>query len=246
MGQPIKQRLRVHQDWSGDIPLKNLWGVQFQPREETPSITEVGNRIRKVLEEYQPKAYQVVPDLIDKFSEGDEGYLLAQTIAMPTENVSINTTGVGSGTGGLIDGYYADNRGTYGSGNQISISFLETNIDVVDYFIKPWIVATAYKGLIEDNDADTDIKCNIVVTQYTRADNHYEDKLGSSQNAAIRNETNVIDYKLRKATTFYNCAPYNTQGGDQMSYNAISLSDITKTVGWIFSHYKLSTPGLYT
>jgi len=165
---------------------------------------------------------------------------------MPTENVSINTTGVGSGTGGLIDGYYADNRGTYGSGNQISISFLETNIDVVDYFIKPWIVATAYKGLIEDNDADTDIKCNIVVTQYTRADNHYEDKLGSSQNAAIRNETNVIDYKLRKATTFYNCAPYNTQGGDQMSYNAISLSDITKTVGWIFSHYKLSNPGLYT
>ena len=243
MGQPIKQRLRVHQDWSGDIPLKNLWGVQFQCR-NGPSMTEVGNRIRKVLEEYQPRAYQVVPDLIDKFSESKEGFLLAQTIAMPTENVSINTTGVGSGTGGLIDGYYADNRGTYGSGNQISISFLETNIDVVDYFIKPWIVATAFKGLIEDNDADTDIKCNIVVTQYTRTDNQYEDKLESSQNAAIRNETNIVDYKLRKSTTFYNCAPYNTQGGDQMSYNAISLSDITKSVGWIFSHYKLNNPSL--
>jgi hypothetical protein len=116
MGQPIKQRLRVHQDWSGDIPLKNLWGVQFQSRNGT-SMTEVGNRIRKVLKEYQPEAYHVVPDLIDKFSEGDEGYLLAQTIAMPTENVSINTTGVGSGTGGLIDGYYADNRGTYWESN---------------------------------------------------------------------------------------------------------------------------------
>src|SRR6056300_280542 len=123
MGQPIKQRLRVHQDWSGDIPLKNLWGVSFQSR-TGPGMTEVGNRIRKVLEEYQPGSYQVVPDLIDKFSESSEGYLLAQTIAMPTENVSINTTGVGSGTGGLIDGYYAENRATYGSGNQISISFL--------------------------------------------------------------------------------------------------------------------------
>lgn len=242
MGQPIKQRLRVHQDWSGDIPLKNLWGVSFSSRDGS-SMTDVGNRIREVLEEYQPKSYRVVPDLIDKFSESKEGYLLAQTIAMPTENVSINTTGVGSGTGGLIDGYYAENRGTYGSGNQISISFLETNIDVVDYFIKPWIVATAYKGLIEDG---VDIKCNILVTQYTRADNHYEDKLTSSQNAAIRNETNVVDYKLRKATTFFNCAPYNTQGGDQMSYNAISLSDITKSVGWTFSHYKLNNPGLYS
>ena len=245
MGQPIKQRLRVHQDWSGDIPLKNLWGVSFSSRDGS-SMTEVGNRIRKVLEEYQPRAYQVVPDLIDKFSESKEGYLLAQTIAMPTENVSINTTGIDSGTGGLIDGYYADKRGTYGSGNQISISFLETNIDVVDYFIKPWIVATAYKGLIEDGVEDTDIKCDIVVTQYTRADNHYENKLNSSQFAATRNETNVIDYKLRKSTTFYDCAPYNTQGGDQMSYNAISLSDITKSVGWIFSHYKLNNPGLYT
>ena len=43
MGQPIKQRLRVHQDWSGDIPLKNLWGVQFQSR-TGPSMTEDGNR----------------------------------------------------------------------------------------------------------------------------------------------------------------------------------------------------------
>ena len=234
MARPVKQRIRVHQDWAGDIPLKNLWGVQISGRNGS-SMTEVGNRIQQIVDDYQPQAYQVESGLIDKFTSSDEGYLLAQNIAMPTESVSIDTVGLDS-IGGLINGYYAGKRSTYGSGNQISITFLETNIDVIDYFIKPWIVAISHKGLIEDS---VDIKCHITVTQYTRSDEYYDNKFQSSQ-TSLRDPN--ITYRVRKIFNFLDCAPYNTQGGDQMSYNNISLSDITKTVGWTFSHYKISKP----
>src|SRR5210317_924692 len=234
MARPIKQRIQVHQDWAGDIPLKNLWGVQIAGRDGA-SMTEVGNRIQQIVDDYQPRSYQVEAGLIDKFSSSDEGYLLAQNIAMPSESLSINTAGIDS-VGGLINGYYAANRTAYGSGNQVTITFLETNIDVIDYFIKPWIVATSYKGLIED---DVDIKCNITVTQYTRSDNAYNNKVANSQ-TSIPNPN--ITYSTRKIFNFFNCAPYNTQGGDQMSYNSLSISDIPKAVGSTFSHYEISNP----
>ena len=49
MAQPIRQRIQVHQDWSGDIPLKNLWGVYFYPREGNASLTNIGENINDVI-----------------------------------------------------------------------------------------------------------------------------------------------------------------------------------------------------
>ena len=236
MAHPIRQRIQVHQDWTGDIPLKNLWGVYFAPRAGSASMTQIGENIRETIADYQPGAFQVEIDLIDRFSSNDEGYLLAQGVSMPTENVQINTTDI-PGAGGFINGYYGETRGKYGT-NGLSIDFLETNIDIFDFFIKPWIVATSYKGLIEDI-SEPDIKCNISIAQYTRTDAFYGDKRGSSQNT----RRDSYNYGVRKITNFFNCAP-TSMAADQMSYGEITESDIKRSVGWTFSHYDINIPRL--
>lgn len=233
MAQLVRQRIKVHQDWAGDIPLKNLWGVYFSAREG--SMTNLGENIQEVVDQYQPRTYQVETGLIDRFSSDDAGYLLAQNVAMPKESFQVSTTGINN-VGGFIGGYVGGNRTEYGSSNIIDIEFLETNVDVFDFFIKPWIVATSFKGLIEE-DGTPDIKCNITVAQYTRTDAFYGDKWGSSQNP----RRGFYSYKVRKITNLFNCAPINVNA-DMMSYNEISENDLTKPVGWTFSHYEINNP----
>ena len=234
MASPIKQRIQVHQDWAGDIPLKNLWGVYFSGRDGDRTLTNIGSNIKQTLDDFQPGSFHVETDLIDRFSSSDEGYLLAQGVTMPTENVQVNTTDI-QGAGGFIQGYYGESRGKYGT-NGLSIDFLETNTDIFDFFIKPWIVATSYKGLIEDGE--NDIKCNITIAQYSRTDAFYGDKWGSSQKRGIRRPQ---EYKVRKQTNFHNCVPVS-MAADQMSYGELSESDIKRSVGWTFSHYDINIP----
>lgn len=232
MASPIKQRIQVHQEWDGDIPLKNLWGVYFAPRLGITSMTEIGENIKQTIEDYQPGAFKVETDILERFSNNEQGYLLAQAVSMPTESVNINTTDI-KGAGGLIGGYYGETRGPYGASNKLDITFLETNTDIFDFFIKPWIVSTSFKGLIEDDELD--IKCNITVIQYTRTDAFYENKWGSSQNP----RRGFFNYKARKRTNFFNCAPLSVPG-DQMSYGELSVNDISRPVAWTFSHYSIT------
>ena len=225
MASPIKQRIQVHQDWAGDIPLKNLWGVYFSGRDGDRTLNNVGSNIKQTLDDFQPGSFHVETGLID---------LLAQGVTMPTENVQVNTTDI-QGAGGFIQGYYGESRGKYGT-NGLSIDFLETNTDIFDFFIKPWIVATSYKGLIEDGE--NDIKCNITIAQYSRTDAFYGDKSGSSQKRGIRRPQ---EYKVRKQTNFHNCVPVS-MAADQISYGELSESDIKRSVGWTFSHYDINIP----
>ena len=112
------------------------------------------------------------------------------------------------------------------------ITVLETNRDIIDYFIKPWIVAASYKGLIEDDDRP--IKCNITATLYSRANDYYSNKWFSSQDSTRR----TVDYSLRKQINFKNCMPVNVEG-DQISYGELSFEELVKTVSFVFSHYQI-------
>ncbi|MDB4396164.1 hypothetical protein N9Z65_00965 [bacterium] len=233
MAIKVKDRIQVHQSWIGDIPLKNLWGISISNR-DTGTTADIGRNIQDILNEYQPGAYSVEPDLIEKFTSSTAGFLLAQNIAMPKEGMGVNTADSIGNAGGFISGYIGSKRDTYGGSNIIDIEFLETNTDIFDFFIKPWIVATSFKGLIEDGSLD--IKCNIDVMQYTRSDDSYKNK---DNNQLL--QAGASDYKLRKLTKFKNCAPIRV-ASDQMSYGQLSERDITRPVGWTFSHYEISNP----
>jgi|14_taG_2_1085336.scaffolds.fasta_scaffold03441_4 hypothetical protein len=234
MPNAIRKRLRLHQDWTNDIPLKNIWGINFSARTGSGAMVNVGDAIEYFLDIYRPNTYKVDNDLFDRVSDFDSGFLLAQDVKMPGLTLKTDEQSI-PGSGGMPAMQYS-NR--IAENHKMTISFLETNRDVFSFFIQPWIVACSYAGLIED-DNEPDIKCNIDVIQYSRTAEKYGDKLGESNKRRRRNDS--VEYGIRKMHTFYDCVPYQYDG-DRFSYGKQSLSDITRTVGWNFAHYQLNTP----
>ena len=234
---PTASRLALHQDWVNDLPLKFLWTVDFQTR-SGKSMTELGNSVNRVLTKYErvnSSVWQVDANSITSKSDstGNFGYLLAQAISFPSEGFRIKTVDTGD-TGGYITGYAGSERNNYGTGNKLDITFLETNIDVIDYFIKPWIIASSHRGLIEDGNTEEDIKCNIIVNLHTKDKSSYSTTVKLTQRK----------FEPRKQITFYNAVPYQV-AGDMVSYGLLSYEELTKVVSFAFSHYSVTTPSSY-
>ena len=234
---PIKTRLKLHRDWQNDLPLKFLWTVDFATRDGKDTAT-LGSRINNVISQYERRNGQdwfieesLLKDQSDSSSEF--GYLLAQNIAFPNESFNISTENI-EGAGGYLMGYVSGDRAQYGSSNKIDVTFLETNTDIIDYFIKPWIIANSFKGLIEDGITNEDLKCHITVTLYTRDKASYSSK----NNSIAKTTKNLPEQKFepRKKIIFYNAIPFNV-AADAISYNDLSFAELTKTVSFAFSHY---------
>tara|TARA_R110002012_G_scaffold197058_1_gene365579 strand:+ start:117 stop:845 length:729 start_codon:yes stop_codon:yes gene_type:complete len=231
---PVQSRLRLFQKWDHDLPLKFLWALDFSNANGQPSMGDVGNNIKSWLQEVEQNNWRVYPTLMDQQTDSRSGvgYLLAQQVAFPNESFGVSTLPVNR-SGGFVAGYVGDRRSDYGSSNKVDISFLETNTDIIDFFIKPWIVAASYKGLIEDDDRP--IKCNITATLYSRAIDYYNNKWFSSQDSTRR----TVEYTARKQVRFKDCVPVNVEG-DQISYGELSFDELIKTVSFVFSHYEIS------
>jgi hypothetical protein len=226
---PISRRLdSLSQSWDNDIPAKFLWTVNFTGRTGL-LMEDVGISVSQVLRDYDDRRFSVVPNLFDKRSDDNVGFLFAQSVALPSEQVTIGTLPV-KGSGGFVAGYYGDRRVDYGSGNKLDITFLEQNKDIVDMFIRPWLVATSYYGLIEDDYSPYDLKCNIQINLHTRNPSGYQ---GQSQFIKFGSH-----YNKRKSYIFEDCAPINIEG-DQISYNEITQNDLERTTSFTFSKYKL-------
>jgi hypothetical protein len=228
---PTSSRLNLFRDWKNDLPLKFLWTVNFTAR-GTRTLVDIGRNINRVLSKYErssPNSWRINTTQLAEQSESTNnfGLLVAQNIAFPNESFGISTQSIGN-MGGFIQGYIGNERNPYGSSNKIDITFLETNIDIVDYFIKPWIIASSHRGLIEDENGEEDIKCNITVVLYTKDKSSY-------------NGESAGKLEPRKQIDFYNAVPFNV-GGDEVSYGELTEGDWKKTVSFAFSHYAVSTP----
>jgi len=234
MPNHIRKRLRLHQDWTNDIPLKNIWGINFSARTGSGAMVNVGDAIEYYLDTYRPYAFNVDNDLFDRVSDFGSGFLLAQSVGMPDEVHSPTQLSIDKSGG--FEPIQVGQRNTTAS--TLTVNFLETNRDVFSFFLQPWVVAASYAGLIED-DTEPDIKCNIDVIQYTRTAARYADKVGESNKR--RSESEELEYGIRKMHTFYDCVPTQVTG-DQFSYGEQTLSDITRPTTFNFAHYKINTP----
>lgn len=217
----VQKRLAVHQDWFGDIPLKNIWGISFETR-NGGSLTSFGEGIYDLLLDYSPATYPSFLDNLGVFeavSDDTGGMLLAQSVAMPSESFSTSTVGANN-NGGFLQGQVGGQRSAPA---KLSVGFLETNIDVFENFFRPWMVAASFKGLIEDGGPE--VKCNVNVVQYSKSKE-------SGPNS---------DISVRKMTTFYDCVPTNIVE-DRISYGEMSVDEIIREVDFIYSHYAISTP----
>tara|TARA_R110002124_G_scaffold4212_1_gene25722 strand:- start:699 stop:1424 length:726 start_codon:yes stop_codon:yes gene_type:complete len=234
MPNSIRKRLRLHQDWTNDIPLKNIWGINFSARIGSGGMDNVGDAVNYYLDIYRPNTFKVDTGLIDRVSDSEIGFMLAQNIAFPgAESFNVSTASLPDGIGGFQPGQVGGDRST---DNNLSITFLETNRDVFSFFLQPWVVAASYAGLIED-DTEPDIKCNIDIIQYTRTAERYADKVNESN----KGNNDTVEYGIRKMHTFYDAVPVSVEGG-AISYGAMSESDITRGAAFNFSHYQLNTP----
>lgn len=219
---PTGRRLnQLTRNWENDLPAKFLWTVDFQSR-ISASMEALGLNIQEVLRMYEDKRWYIDPALFDNRRDDRVGFYFAQSVALPTEQMRIGTTPVDR-SGGFVAGYHGERREDYGTGNKLDITFLEQNKDIVDMFIRPWIVAVSYYGLIED--AELDLKCNITVNLHTR---------GIPGNYAEFDELET----LRKSYVFENCVPYQI-AADAVSYGELSMSDLERTAAFAFSNYKI-------
>lgn len=234
MPGPRTARLDRQIKWENDLPLKFLWTINFTARQG--NVNSLGKRIKKTIDKYEARSggkWPVQTDIISKQSHDRYGYLFSSAVAFPSDSFSISEQPF-ENTGGLIPAYVGGQRTGYGSGNKLDITFFETNIDVIDYFIRPWIIANSHLGLIETGVTDNDLKCHIQVCFYTRdrASYDYQNKDASGV------KFNTI-MQLRKTMQFYNCVPFNV-GGEQISYGELSYSDVSKIASFAFSHYDIS------
>lgn len=234
MPNHIRKRLRLHQDWTNDIPLKNIWGINFSARTGSGAMTNVGDAIEYYLDIYRPQTYRVDTELFDRVSDSEVGFLLAQSVAMPTFGFNVNEEKIDNAGGFQPIQVGGQTRESH----QVDISFLETNRDVFSFFLQPWLVAAAHAGLIED-DTEPDIKCNIDIIQYSRSAEKYADKIGESNKRQSNDST--VEYGIRKMHTFYDCVPSNIQA-DQFSYGDMQSGEIVRTASFNFAHYQLNTP----
>lgn len=234
MSGPRAARLDRQIKWENDLPLKFLWTVKFSAR--YGGNTGLGTRIQKVIDMYEARnrsKWPVQKDIIESQSHSKYGYLFASAIAFPGDSFTINEQPF-ENTGGLIPAYVGGQRTGYGSGNKLDITFFETNKDILDYFIRPWIIANSHLGLIELGEGNpTDLKCHIQVCFYTRDKASYN-RPNTDANG-MRFQTVM---QLRKSMQFYNCVPFNI-AGDQISYGELTYSDVSKIVSFAFSHYEI-------
>lgn len=235
---PRAARLDRQIKWENDLPLKFLWTINFMGRDGKSTIA-LGQRIQKVIDSYEARTkgkWPVQKDIIERQSHKGYGYLFATAIAFPGDSFTISEQPF-ENTGGFIPAYVGGQRTGYGSGNKLDITFFETNKDILDYFIRPWIIANSHVGLIELGEGNPqDLKCHIQVCFYTRdkASYEYENKDAFSGN--VKEFKTIM--QLRKSMNFFDCVPFNI-AGDQVSYGELSYSEVSKIASFAFSRYEI-------
>ena len=200
----------ISSTWDQTIPLKTLWTLQFT------SLPQVIRSVDAILAGTERTSTSIAKFPTNKrisdlsYSDFTASTLLAQKITFPSDSLSINTTR-NDNMGGLFGGYYSSQRENY---NSINVDFLETNKDIIDFIMRPWLIAATYKGLVEDNELS--IKTDMIVSLYSKYD----------QNT----------WGGRKNIKFEGVVPVNTPG-DTLGYESSNNAAIVRPVSLAFKRY---------
>lgn len=166
---------------------------------------------------YEPRKWSVEESL--RTTLGDDyqktkGCLFAQAVQIPGENTVTNPEGFQQG--GFIRSYIGQGRD---APEPLKITFLETNVSFVDNVIRPWVITTAYLGMIA-RTGNKNYRCNISVY-----------KLG-----VITPQENP--FVLQKYT-FYGACPV-TISGEEYNYTQ-TTSPINREVTFVYHYYSLDS-----
>jgi len=225
--------------WYNSIPLKSLWEVKIYQTVATPrpplAPTNLVGNIGNVLDLYEnaggtrKRFTNINEDFLTLAGDGDSNNLsfLAQSISLPTDSFNVDYTDITAAMGGLRGGYFSENKDKYQS---VTVSFLETNRDIFEFFFRPWNIAAGCKGLIEDGIQSTNIKANMDVTLYTK---------GTNFDFAPTGRARTADWRARKKYSFEGVVPVNVSG-EELNYEPTTGTSIVRDVQFTFRSYNVS------
>jgi hypothetical protein len=227
--------------WENSIPLKSLWEVNItsSPTIKSDGISLSGNitqSISNVLDIYEGggpgikrKRFQTINNdflILAGDGSGNNLSFLAQSISMPTDSFGVDYTEITAGMGGLRGGYFSESKDKYQS---VTVSFLETNRDVFEFFFRPWNIAAGCKGLIEDGDENTNIKANMDISLYTK---------GSRNEFTPKGKARTAEWQLRKKYSFEGVVPINV-AGEELTYEPTTGTNLVRDVQFTFKSYNV-------
>ena len=189
----------ISSTWDQTIPLKTLWTLQFT------SLPQVIRSVDTILAGTERTSSSIAKFPTNKnisdlsYSNFTASTLLAQKITFPSDGLGVSTTS-NSNMGGLFGGYYSTQRENYNS--------------IIDFIMRPWLIAATYKGLIEDSELS--IKTDMIVSLYSKYDEN--------------------TWAGRKNIRFEGVVPVNTPG-DMINYESSVNSAIVKPVSLAFKRY---------
>jgi len=204
--------------WGTDVPLQTQWVVRIAPKSD---LFQFFNEISRFFtadhsQLREATKYSHFENFLGARTNPTEeglGLYFAQSVDIPGESLEMGPISM-DGDNCFLQSSVIKNR-TSGGKREISISLLETNIDIVDGLIKPWIIACGYRGnaMIPGKPS---LKADIQVVQYTK---------GS-------------DKPVRKIHNFIDCTPFNADGS---SLQHDDERIVAKNTTWIYNyyHYKL-------
>lgn len=224
MASPRNSFLENLATWEYGIPLQTQWIALIQPGNtgvpgETLTNEQFLRNIGAELSIDYPgwRTNDKVKSAVFSSRVNNEtlGCYFMQGFSFPEEIVAVNDAGVENMYGYLRGTAGGERQGT--ADRKIVTVLLETNLDIVDGLIKPWIVSGGYKGLLA-RPAEESIKATIYMTRYTRGDK-----------SKPRPHT--------KLYTFYNCMPVGVFAAAELKYTP-ETEISTKSVEWTYTNYK--------
>jgi len=199
-------------DWDMNIPLQTQWVVNIQPQLGIDGFFSVLKNYFKTDHSMLDNA--MIHEQVRKIlgtranpSEDGLGMFYAREAVLPEEAIELQTIGM-DGANGFLQGSVVSRR----SGKrELSLKLLETNLDITDALMRPWIAACGYRGLAEIPGVPS-LKANIQIRQYTKGENK----------------------PLRKIHNFYDCIPFSCEGS-KLNYGEEKI--VEKDVGFIYNYY---------
>jgi hypothetical protein len=210
--------------WRNDIPLKNLWVVNLN----VPRLQQVQANVKALMIACENQLGSDAWPVIDFTSEirPDLGYMFCRGLNLISDGVDVSAVEI-ENRGGIRPGFTLGNRQAYSG---FTLDILEVNLDIIDFLIRPWVIANSHYGLIKD---EFDLCCDIEVQLYTRIDRIRQNLLP--------NELGT-QWQLRKIFTFFDCYPTGVEG-DKLTYEGMSdISSVSKSSTWYFRDYFISSP----
>lgn len=146
----------------------------------------------------------------NQFTQETIGCIFANTFRNPEENIGTAKTMENRG--------FASSPTTTGRAypHQFSLSFNETNSSFTDSVIRPWAIATAFRGLVA-RPYNESLKATITI---------YELAKGLSE---------CTPSIVRKVSTYYDCAPILVNSGDISQESGL----ITHQCNFVFNTYNM-------